>query len=141
MVRLRLSLAGVFAIEAVAFVLSAYLHTGNRVAFLLGFFHDPAIRGAPIVEAACGLLLGAAALLSAGGSGAAWAAAVVAHITAIVADAIGMILIAVGAGPDSPFNYLFHRAGVAVLVLVLGCLVSRPARNALGREGSAPLAS
>lgn len=121
----------VISIEALAFAFSGYLHTGNRPAFLPGFFHDPQIVGAPIVEGACGVLLGLAALLTAFHLGAAWAMAVGAHVTAIVADIMGMTLIALGAGPDSPFNYLFHRVGIAVLVVALACLLTRPARSAL----------
>jgi hypothetical protein len=140
MARVRLLLTIVISIEALAFAFSAYLHTGSRLSFLPGFFHDPQIVGAPIVEGACGVLLGIAALLTIFGLGSAWAVAVGAHLTAIVADVMGMILIAVGAGPDSPYNYLFHRVGLAVLVVVLGCLLTRPARSALRRSGTARIA-
>lgn len=129
--RLRTLIAVIVGIEALAFLFSALLHTGARISFLPAFFHDPQIRGAPIVEAACGVFLGVAALLVIFRLGPTWGIAVSAHVTSIAADVVGMILIAVGAGPDSPFNYLFHRVGVAILIVVLLSLFTRPVRAAM----------
>jgi hypothetical protein len=136
----RAVIAIVVWIEAIAFLFSAYLHTGNYLSFLPDFFRDPEIRGAPVVEGACGIFLAVAAVVVTWNLANAWGLAVVAHGAAIVADIVGMILIAMGAGPDSPFNYYFHRVGVAILIIVLGCLFTLPARMAL-RGGGPGLAA
>jgi hypothetical protein len=124
----------IFWIGALAFAFSAYLHTGSWFSFLPDVFRDPPIRGAPEVEGACALLLGAAAVLTALPRRGAWRTAFVALAFSAVADGLGMILIALGAGPDSPFNFWFHRIGITILVIVLGSLFTRPVRNAL-RKG------
>jgi hypothetical protein len=142
---LRVFIAAVVWIACVAFLLSGFLHTGQRLPFLPAFFHNPRINGAVWEEGACGVVLGIAALLISVRHQAAWWAAVIAVAFAIISDIIGMILIAVGAGPDSPFNFWFHRIGVAILVVVLVILLTSPGKVALhpprqegsGREGRA----
>jgi uncharacterized membrane protein len=129
--KLRSLIATVVWIACVAFLLSGFLHTGQRVPFLPAFFHNPSINGALEVEGACGVILGSAALLISVRHQAAWWTTVIAVAFAIVADSIGMILITVGAGPVSPFNFWFHRIGVAVLAVVLVVLLTSPGKEAL----------
>lgn len=46
----RALIALVIWLEAAGFALGAVLHTGIRISFLPGFFHDPQILGATVVE-------------------------------------------------------------------------------------------
>jgi hypothetical protein len=130
---LRLLIVAVVWIACVAFLLSGFLHTGQRLPFLPEFFHDSSIIGAPEVEGACGIILGVAALLISIRHRGAWGATVIAVAVSIAADIIGMIFIAMGRGPDSPFNFWFHRIGVAILVVVLVVLLTNPGKVALHR--------
>jgi uncharacterized membrane protein len=116
---------------SVAFLLSGFMHTGQRVPLLPAVLHDPKISGAVYVEGACGIILGIAALLISMRNRAAWWMTIIAVAFAIGADIIGMILIAVGAGPDSPFNFWFHRIGVAILAVMLVGLLTTPGKEAL----------
>ena len=109
---------------------SALLHTGVRLPVLPAFFHDPQIVGATVVEGLCAVFLGVSAFRINADKAGAWGTTVAAQVFAIAADTFGMLLIALGAGPDSPFNYLFHRLGIAILLLVLAALFARPLRNA-----------
>jgi hypothetical protein len=128
--RLRTAIAILIWIEALAFGFAAVLHTGVRLALLPDFFHDPRIVGATVVEGLCAVALGSAAIMVGASAPKAWVAAVSAQIFSIVADAFGMLFIALGVGPDSPFNFLFHRVGIAVLVLVFAGLLTPSARHA-----------
>jgi hypothetical protein len=124
-------IAAIIWIEALAFFFAAVLHTGVRISVLPEFFNDPTIVGATVVEGMCGAILALAAFLVSSRRAEAWGTAVGSHVFSITADVFGMILIAVGAGPDSPFNFLFHRIGISILAVVLVLLFTRPARGAL----------
>jgi hypothetical protein len=131
-------ITGLIWIEAFAFLFAALLHTGISIPFLPGFFHDPQIIGATVVEGACGVFLGFAALRVGSQHRAARATAIGAQTFSIAADIFGMIVIAIGLGPDSPFNYLFHRVGITILAVVLVRLFMRPARNVFAFRDPAP---
>lgn len=128
--RWRGALTTAIAVEAFCFAFAALLHTGVRPPFLPDFFHDPRIVGASVVEGLCAIVLAIAAILLGSASRQGWAVAVGAVGFSIIADILGMVLIALGFGPDSPFNFLFHRIGVTVLVVTLAILVA-PARLSL----------
>jgi hypothetical protein len=128
--RWRRALTAVVVIEAFCFAFAALLHTGVHIAFLPDFFHDPRIVGATVVEGLCASVLGVAAIFLGGGHPRGWPLAVGAVSFSIVADIFGMAVIALGVGPDSPFNFLFHRIGITVLVITLVLLLA-PARAAL----------
>jgi len=127
-------------IEAAAFLFAGVLHTGVRFAFLPAFFHDPQIVGATVVEGLCAAVLGASAGAIIARASRAWIVAVGAQLFAIIADIFGMIVIAFGFGPDSPFNFLFHRLGIAILLVVLAVILTRSGREALRRRAE-PLTS
>lgn len=122
--RLRAGLAVVLWLEALTWGLSAYLHTGHHLSFLPTVFQDASIRGAPEVEGVGGFLLAVAAILVTAKLPGRWLASLVANATAVVFDCAGMVLIAVGAGPDSTFNFWFHRIGVAVAFLLCVFLIA-----------------
>jgi hypothetical protein len=128
---LKVVVASVIWIETLGFLFAALLHTGISIPFLPAFFHDPRIIGATVVEGACGILLGFAAFRVSIGDRAAWATAIGAQVVAIAADFTGMVFIAAGFGPESPFNYLFHRIGIGILLIGLGFLVTPQIRSVL----------
>jgi bacteriorhodopsin len=88
------------------------------------------------VEGACAVSLSAAAVLTTFNWRQHGLYRLVAQSFAILADAVGMILITVGAGADSTFNFWFHRIGIAIAIVVLGCLCTWTTRNALTPEAA-----
>jgi hypothetical protein len=131
---LKVVVASVIWIETFAFLFASLLHSGISVPFLSPFFHDPRIIGATVVEGACGVLLGFAAVRVSVGDRAAWATAIGAQLVAIAADSLGMVFIAAGFGPESRFNYLFHRIGIGILLIGLGFLITPQIRGVLARR-------
>ncbi|MGD1080702.1 MAG: hypothetical protein ABR881_20465 [Candidatus Sulfotelmatobacter sp.] len=103
--------------NASVFLFGAVQHAGVA----LGPFHEPRILPAAIVETICGLLLagGAAALLRT--AGAKKGLALTANFVAVGGVLLGMVALAVGAGPRTASNDLCHRimlilAGASVVV-------------------------
>lgn len=92
------------------FFFGAVQHEGVAI----GPFHEPRILPAAIVEAVCGvsLLWGAVALFR--GWKRSRGAALVANCIALCGVLLGMVALAVGAGPRTASNDLYHR-----LMLVL----------------------
>jgi hypothetical protein len=138
MIRVRVVVAAILWVQGVTWLLSGYLHTGRHFSFLPLAIRDPNIRGAPEVEWIGGLLLLAAAVAVTLGLRGAWRLSVTATGYAIAADVVGMVLIAAGRGAESNFNFWFHRIGIVVSVLILGLLLTRGGRRALGKMVSLP---
>jgi hypothetical protein len=100
------------AIEAITFFVGAILHLGIP---LFGL-NEPRIVPATLIEALCGVGLGA---------GAWWyarlrsgkAAALAAHALAIAGVLLGMAALAAGRGPSTPLNTVYHRT---ILVALIG---------------------
>jgi len=91
----------------------------------VGPFHEPRIVAAALVETICALVLiwGAAALLAQ--TATAQRFAVIANLFAIGGVALGMIALALAAGPRTASNDLYHRmmralSGASLLALWLG---------------------
>src|SRR5260370_23782332 len=88
----------------------------------IGRFHEPLIIPAAIVEAVCGLCLlwGAIALLR--NSRARWRVALVSNLVALGGVLLGIAALALGAGPRTASNDLYHRMMlilIAALILIL----------------------
>ena len=115
--------------NAALFVFGALQHAGVRI----GPLHEPVIVPASIVEALCGLALGwgAAAVLKR--SLKAWRAALIGNLVAMLGVAIGMVSLAVGAGPRTASNDLYHRMMLALAAVSLLILVVPSLRSALTR--------
>ena len=103
------------AIYAATFFLGALLHLGVEVPLGLAVLDEPGILPATIVEGLCGLALAVAAL------------AVFARVNRALA---------VGAGPSTELNTIYHRVIVVALVAVLALLLSPAGRTALRRTTS-----
>jgi hypothetical protein len=123
----------VSALEAVTFFIGALLHLG--VGIPLGFvvLEEPPIFPAVVVESLCGLFLGVAAYAVLTRKSWAWPAAVAGHAFALGGVLLGVTAIALGGGPDTTLNHVYHRVMLVVLGAVLVVLATPSGRNALGR--------
>jgi hypothetical protein len=116
--------------NAALFVFGALQHAGVAI----GSLHEPVIVPASIVEAFGALVLswGAAAVLRQ--SPKAWRAAFLGNLVAILGVAIGMVALAVGAGPRTPSNDLYHGIMLALAIASLAILVVPAGPTALRRN-------
>ena len=116
----RTLLPAVMMVEALAFFIGAYLHTGADIVLNGGAIDEPRIIAATIVETICGVALLAGGALLAGRfrDGRGWAMS--AHGVAIGGVLLGMITLAFDLGPRTRLNDVFHI--VVLTVLLLGLL-------------------
>jgi hypothetical protein len=115
--------------EALTFLLAALLHLGIPLGF-----SEPRIIPAAIVEGLCGLLLAGSAYAVFVRTRLAWGAALAAHLFAVAGVLLGIISLALGLGPSTVVNTIYHRVILGVLVVVLVLLTTPAARAALGRR-------
>ena len=113
-------LAALMILNAALFLFGAVQHLGIS----LGGFHEPRILPAAIVEMLCALSLlgGATAVL--GHSTRLWPVALIANLIALGGVLLGMAALALGAGPRTASNDLYHRImlaliGASLLILFL----------------------
>lgn len=111
--------------NAALFVFGALQHAG--VAF--GPLHEPVIFPASIVELICALALiwGAAAMLKR--SPKASRAALTGNVIAIAGVAIGMVALAIGAGPRTASNDVYHLVMLTLAAVSLVTLSFLPHRT------------
>ncbi len=107
--------------NAALFFFGSLQHSGVAI----GRFHEPRIIPATIVEFLCGfcLLWGAIGLLRA--SRTRWRVALITNLVALAGVVLGMAALAVGAGPRTASNDLYHRMmliliAAVILILFLG---------------------
>ncbi len=111
------ALLGLFMISNGAlFLFGAIQHAGVAIRP----FHEPRIIPATIVEALCGfsLVWGTVAVLR--HSNDLWRVALITNLVALGGVLLGMAALAVGAGPRTSTNDLYHRV---MLVLIVGSLL------------------
>ena len=118
-------------LEAITFLLATLLHLG--IQFPLGF-SEPRIIPAAIVEGLCGIFLAVSAYAMFAHRSWAWWGAIAAHVFAVAGVLLGITALALGAGPSTEANTIYHRVILAVLVVVLALLATPGARAALGRS-------
>jgi hypothetical protein len=111
------------------FVFGALQHAGVAI----GSFREPVIIPATIVELFCALALtwGVVSMLK--GSLRAWRTVMLGNLIAIAGVTVGMVALAVGAGPRTASNDLYHRIMLALATLSLIILFVPATRTALGR--------
>ena len=124
------------AIYAATFFLGALLHLGVEVPLGLAVLDEPRILPATIVEGLCGLALAVAALAVFARVDRAWTFALTAHAFALGGVLLGITALAVGAGPSTELNTIYHRVIVVALAAVLALLLSPAGRTALRRTTS-----
>src|SRR5215216_1412774 len=121
------------AISAATFFFGALLHLGVKVPLGFTVLEEPGIIPATIVEGLCGLALAGAAFAVLARGNRAWPIALAAHAFALGGVLLGMAALAVGAGPSTELNTIYHRVMVLALVAVLALLLSPTGRAALRR--------
>ena len=103
--------AFVMLANAVLFFFGAAQHAGIAI----GSFQEPTIIPAAIVESLCGIVLacGGVALFAAARKR--WWIAVIANAIALSGVLLGIVALALGAGPRTDSNDLYHRAMLALI--------------------------
>lgn len=107
------SLAGwLMGTNGALFSFGAVQHVGVAI----GPFHEPRIIAAAIVETVCGvsLMWGAVALFR--GWKSSWRIAIIANSIALSGVVLGIAALAVGAGPRTASNDLYHRLMLVLIV-------------------------
>jgi len=121
------------AVYSVTFFFGALLHLGWRIPLGFTVLSEPRILPATVVEGLCGLALAVAVSAVLTHVSWAWTAAFAAHSFALGGVLLGMGALAVGAGPSTDLNAIYHRVMLVALVAVLTLLLSPAGRTALRR--------
>jgi hypothetical protein len=124
------------AVYAATFLLGALLHLGVTIPLGFTVLDEPGILPATIVEGLCGLALAVAAFAVLTRRNGAWSIALAAHAFALGGVLLGITALAVGAGPSTELNTIYHRVMVVALVAVIALLLSPTGRGALRRATS-----
>ncbi|MGC2477695.1 MAG: hypothetical protein WA485_25380 [Candidatus Sulfotelmatobacter sp.] len=125
---MRILLGCVMISNALLFFFGAVQHAGVSI----GYFHEPRIVPAAIVETLCGLSLvwGVDAVF--GHSPAKWRIAMIANLIPLGGVLLGMAALAAGRGPRTASNDLYHHIMLALIGASL--LILFFARSALNRS-------
>ena len=122
------------ALYAVTIFVGALLHLGVRVSLGFAVLAEPRILPATIVvEGLCRLFLAVGAYATLTRKTRAWTAITAAHAFVLGGVLLGMAALAVGAGPSTGLNDIYHRVMLAALAAGLVLLLTPVGRAALGR--------
>jgi hypothetical protein len=124
------------AVYAATFFFGALLHLGVTIPLGFAVVEEPVILPATIVEGLCGVALAVAAFAVLTRRELAWPIALAAHAFALGGVLLGITALALGAGPSTELNSVYHRVIVVALVAVLALLLSPAGRSALRRATS-----
>ena len=115
--------------NAAVFFFGGVQHAGVTV----GRFHEPLIIPAAIVEALCGLCLlwGGSALFR--GRRTRWRTALITNLVALGGVLLGIVALAIGAGPRTASNDLYHKIMIG-LIVAASLLIWLGRRTALAQE-------
>ncbi len=120
-----------FAVYAATFFFGALLHVGVRVPLGFTVLAEPRILPATVVEGLCGLTLSAASFAALTRKGWARPAAIAAHAFALGGVLLGTAALAIGAGPTTDLNTVYHRVMLVALAAALALLLTPTGRAAL----------
>ena len=123
------------AVYAITFFLGALLHLGVRIQAGATVLAEPRIFPATVVEGLCGLFLAAGAYAALTDRTWAWPALTAAHVFALGGVLLGVAALAVGAGPSTELNEVYHRVMLVALAAGLVLLLAPVGRAAFGRGG------
>jgi hypothetical protein len=118
-------------VETMTFLLAALSHLD--IQFPPGF-SEPRIIPAAIVEGLCGVFLAVGTYGVFSRETWAWGVALAAHTFAVAGVLLGITSLAMGFGPSTLPNTIYHWVILAVLVIVLVGLSTPSARAVLGRS-------
>jgi hypothetical protein len=124
------------AVYAATFFFGALLHLGVKIPLGFAVVEELVILPATIVEGLCGTALAIAAFTVLARRNGAWTVATAAHAFALGGVLLGIVALAVGAGPSTELNTIYHRVMVVALVAMLALLLSPAGRTALRRTTS-----
>ena len=114
---MKTTIGSLMLVNAALFFFGAIQHSGVA----LGPFHEPNIIHATIVETVCGLALLCGALALPCNWKKSWGAALTGNLIALAGVLLGMAALAVGAGPRTASNDLYHRL---MLILIAAATVA-----------------
>ncbi|HEX3745864.1 MAG TPA: hypothetical protein VHW09_18110 [Bryobacteraceae bacterium] len=126
---MRPTITGIMLANAALFVFGAVQHAGIAI----GPFYEPSIRPASMVETLCALALMGGAVAAWMGTRRAWTLAIAGNLVAIGGVALGMVALAVGAGPRTASNDWYHRFMLALAFAALLLLLLPAGRWSLRR--------
>jgi len=114
------TIQGLMLANAALFLFGAVQHAGIAI----GPFREPSILPASIVETIYALALIGGLMAAGAGSRWAWGAALAGNLVAIGGVIVGMVALAIGAGPRTASNDWYHRfmlalAGAAIVMLLM----------------------
>ena len=98
------------ALYAVTFLLGALLHLGVRIPLGFTVLAEPRIVPATIVEGLCSLFLAGGAYATVARRAWVWSAVTAAYAFALGGVLLGMAALAMGPGPSTELNTIYHRA-------------------------------
>jgi hypothetical protein len=124
------------ALYSATFFIGSLLHLGVRNPLGFAVLAEPRIIPATIVEGLCGLFLAVGAYAVLARRTWAWPTVTAAHAFALGGVLLGIAALAVGAGPSTELNTLYHRVMLVALTAGLVFLLTPIGRSALGRIGS-----
>jgi len=124
------------AVYAATFFFGALLHLGVTIPLGFAVVEEPVILPATIVEGLCGVALAVAAFAVLTRRELAWPIALAAYAFALGGVLLGITALALGAGPSTELNSVYHRVMVVALVAVLALLLLPAGRSALRRATS-----
>jgi hypothetical protein len=114
--------------NAALFLFGAMQHAGIS----LGRIHEPKIIPAAIVETMCGVFLLWGSIAIAGHFSSAWTIALIGNVVALAGVLLGIVALAMGKGPRTASNDLYHR--IMLVLIAAGLLTLFFARAALRRN-------
>lgn len=117
-------------LEAVSFFAGALLHAGVTIPLGFTTLDEPRIIPAAIVETICGLALLIGGITLARDQTASWDLVIGAHFVAIAGVILGIVTLAIGAGPRTRFNDVYHLIVLTTMAISLvAILIWRPRRT------------
>ena len=123
-------LVAVMILEAVSFFAGALLHAGITAPLGFTTLDEPRIIPAAIVETICGLALLIGGITLAQDQTASWDLVIGAHVVAIAGVILGIVALAIGAGPRTRANDVYHLIILTSMAISLvAILIWRPRRT------------
>ena len=118
----------IMIVNATLFVFGAVQHVGVAI----GAFHEPHIIPAAIVETICALALLCGAIALLGQFRAGWGVALTGNLIALAGVVLGMVALAMGRGPRTASNDLYHR--IMLVLIAAALIILLAAKSALQRK-------